>query len=83
LSQTGADLSNLDFLLATVTKPDLNDGKFPDGHHIAAHMNRAQYFDYFDRNRDHLIFTPDDDEILGLLVRSSIGGAEKAGPQKD
>jgi hypothetical protein len=58
---------NVDFLLATVTKPKFYDGKYPTIYQIANAMNKSNYYDYFRKNIDNGITTFQDQRILDRI----------------
>lgn len=61
-------LKSMDFLIATVTKPHLIKSKrYPTVNQIAGAMKKANYDEYFIRNREHEITTFQDERILKKL----------------
>ena len=57
-------IDDMDFLIATVTKPTLIKGRYPTVNQIANAMNQAKYFNYFLNNQKHGIVTFQDKRIL-------------------
>jgi len=62
-------LGDMDFLIATVTKPTLINGKYPAVYQIADAMKQAEYYDYFLENRKHEITTFQDERILRRIPK--------------
>lgn len=62
-------IGKLDFLIATVTTPTLNKGRYPTVHQIANAMKKAKYCDYFCKNRENEITTFQDERILKELQK--------------
>lgn len=61
-------IEDLDFLIATVTKPTLVKGRYPTAYQIADAMKKAKYNEYFLKNRKHKITTFQDDRILRIIM---------------
>lgn len=57
-------IDELDFLITTVTKPTLINGRYPTANQIASAMNQAEYYSYFLSNQEHEITTFQDKRIL-------------------
>lgn len=60
-------VDDLDFIIATVTKPTLYDGRYPTVYRIAGSMNKTGYFDYFLSNMKNGIVTFQDERILNRV----------------
>lgn len=58
-------IEELDFLIATVTRATLINGRYPTAYEIADAMRTAESYDYFVENRKHGITTFQDESILG------------------
>jgi len=64
-------LEDIDFLIATVTKSTLINGKYPTVYQIADAMKKAKYCNYFAKNREHEITTFQDaklSKLIGILI---------------
>lgn len=66
----GGNLDDIDFLIATVTKPTIIDGQYPKPLEIATSMNNAKYYTYFENNRKNGIITFQDEEIEKMLLKN-------------
>ena len=60
-------------LIATVTPPAMESGRYASADEIAQRMHEADYREYFDANRRHGITTFEDEGILAGLARRGEG----------
>ena len=58
------DIDKYDLLIATVTKPTLDKGKYATPKQITDEMNNTGYYKYFYKNRENGITTFQDSDIL-------------------
>lgn len=65
-------LEGMDFLISTITKPTLINGKYPTVNQITDAMEESKYYNYFLKNRKHKITTFQDEKILRRIPKEEL-----------